>query len=176
MKLIHGGYMTNIVDVLKELAIIYGSTTISSLVFNKIYYNNKIQDAFDKSKRKLKYTDLSIISDRDLENVKKFCSTEKLVNNIIACLPLLQVILTVHNIRTDHSSYEEFFDKKIEEINIKELETRKKFLEEIKESREAPDDIKIKLEDEDYLPSEADYMRTKKLKRKTQGLPKLPKE
>ena len=47
-------------ELIKNLAIIYGSTTVSSLVFNKFYFRDRNKMAFDKSKRKLKYRDLSL--------------------------------------------------------------------------------------------------------------------
>ncbi len=160
--------MSNINDVtliLKELLIIYGSTTVSSLLFNKLYYIDRIQKSFKNSQRKLKYKDLSLKCEMDLQNVKDYCYAEKIISRIASCIPLFQILFTVSNIRRDKELYNEFFDERMEKINIDEAYERKRFLIEIKEAKIIPPDIRTRLEDEQYMPSENEYNRVKRLNR-----------
>lgn len=166
----------DIITFIKELAIIYGSTTISSLVFNKFYYTNRINKAYIESERKLVYKDLSSISNKELEKVKDFCKIEKIVTFLMSVTPVANIPYTINNIKRNQSDYNEFFNLRIDEINKRELEVRKKFLEEMKTTRIIPEDIKEKLQDNDYLPSEEDYLRTKKIKRKTKSMTKEDRE
>ena len=157
--------------VLREIGIIYSSTTISSLFFNQIYYNIRINKAFKKSKRVLKYKNLSIISEQSIENIKDYCKIEKITSNLMSIVPLAQVIWTIDNINRNPKIYKDFFEEKMEDVNKKELLVRREFLEELKTIK-VPEDIRIKMLDENYLPTEEDYMRSKGVKRRL----KIPRE
>lgn len=163
--------MNDFSEILKSIGIIYGSTTISSLLFNYIYYDRRIKKAFKNSKRKLKYKDLNLINKRDLKRLKNFCRFEKFCSIVFSSLPIVQFKFTKLNILRDPSKYEKFFDKQIEKINEEEIRTRREFLEEMYNEKEIPEDVMYKINNiTDYLPSEDDYLKTKKLKRKVKKL------
>lgn len=153
-------------NFLRELIIIYGSTSLSSLLFNIVYYNNRIENAFKDSKRKLVYKDLSLANSVDLANLRKFCNFQKKVSMIMSIIPVVNVPYTISSIITNKRLYNNFFDKKIEEINKNELILRKRFLEEIKNSKRIPISIKEKIEDKEYLPNEEEYFLVRSLNRK----------
>lgn len=164
--------MNDFNEIVKRLLIFYGSTTVSSLLFNKIYYTDRIKKTFKKSKRKLIYKDLTLNNDRDLKRIREFCKIEKIVSILISICPILNIRFTAENIMRDKDKYDEFFNKQIDLINQNELKQRREFLEEIQYEREIPEDIMYKINnDKDYLPSEDDYLRTKKMKRKVKELP-----
>lgn len=151
-----GGYMNNI-DLIRELIIIYGSTTVSSLLFNKIYFRDKNKIAYNNSKRNLKYRDLCLKNCVALTNLKEIYKLANKLSYILSVIPIWQIFYTIDNIKDNGEHCKEFFDEKIEEINKQELIIRKQFLEQIKDIKKIPEEIKIKLADSEYLPSEDDY-------------------
>lgn len=153
-------------DILKEVIIIYGSTVVSSIVFNTIYYSKRVEEAYNNSKRKLVYKDLSLSNSADLANLKRICKYEKKGAILASFIPVINVPYTISSIITRKDFYNEFFDKKIEEINKNELILRKRFLEEMKQSENVPFHIQRKFDDEEYLPNEEDYYLVRALNRK----------
>lgn len=143
-------------DFLRELLIIYGSTTISSIIFNSYYFNKKNKIAFDQSKRKLKYKDLSLKSNIALENLKESYKIANKLCLILSTIPIYQLFHTARNITSSQEEYNIIYDEEIDIINKEELLERKKFLKQLKKLNVIPDDIKEKLEDENYLPSESE--------------------
>ena len=156
----HGGLMN---EVLRELIIIYGATTISSLVCNQIYFKRKNKEAFTQSKRKLKYRNLCTKCSLALDDLEKEYKMDNLVSDFLSVVPVLQVINTVANIIEPQEDLNKSFDEGIEYINKEELIARREFLTSIKEAKFIPIDIKLKLEDEDYLPSEEEHRYVMKL-------------
>jgi hypothetical protein len=151
--------------ILTQIGILYGSTTVASLIANHICYNNNIKRAYKKSERTLKFKELTAMNEVEVKKIKEFCKIECMLSYFISTIPLLQLMWTVNNLTRDPIVYENFLKEKMAEVNSKELEARKRFLEELK-NRKVPEDIKIKMQDEDYLPTEDDYLRSKKQKRK----------
>lgn len=150
-----------IYNILAELVIIYSSSTLSSLVFNTFYFNDRIQSSFNKSERKLRYRDLSLKNEVELNKVKELIKELKISSVIFSIIPIYQIIFTVNNIIRDKRLYDMFFEERIEEINKEELLARKHFLEEMKKAKVVPPEIREKLADEDYMPSERDYCAVK---------------
>ena len=144
-------------ELIKNLAIIYGSTTVSSLVFNKFYFRDRNKMAFDKSKRKLKYRDLSLDTCYMLDNVRAVYKLADKVSIFLSTVPVINVIYTVDNIMASDKKFSTYFDDKIDEINKKETSIRKSYLKQIQEAKVIPESIKSKLEDEEYLPNEEDF-------------------
>lgn len=156
----HGGLMN---EVLRELIIIYGATTISSLVCNQLYFKRKNKEAFTQSKRKLKYRNLCTKCSLALNDLEKEYKMDNLVSDFLSVVPVLQVINTVANIIEPQEDLNKSFDEGIEYINKEELIARREFLTSIKKAKFIPIDIKLKLEDEDYLPSEEEHRYVMKL-------------
>ena len=144
-------------NLVVSMLFIYGSTTIASLTSNRLYYIPKYKKAFEESKRKLKYKELStgprIAMNREEESVK----TNLLVSRFMSIVPIYQIIHTVNNINKPLEEYIHDFDEDIRIINEEEIVARHGFLEEIKKSKCLPEDIEEKLKDEEYLPSETEY-------------------
>lgn len=145
--------------LLKELLTIYGGTTVFSLIFNRIYFKNRIQKAYDQSKRKIKYKELSMECSEDLSVLKSLCKSEKALCTFCSVIPIFQVLYTMRNIYLKPEDFNEFFDEMIEEINIKELNKRREYLEEMKQEKVLPLDIKEKINEEEYLPNEEDFLK-----------------
>ena len=163
--------MNDFYEILKRFLIFYGSTAVSSLLVNKIYYINRIKRSFEKSKRNLKYRDLTLINDRDLKRIKRFCEVEKIGSIFMSIIPFVNIRFTALNTLRNKQEYDDFFNKKIDEINKQELKMRKEFLESMKTEKVIPEDIKKKMEDENYLPNEEEYLKKMKLKKKVKELP-----
>ena len=144
-------------EVLRELIIIYGATTISSLVCNQLYFKRKNKEALTQSKRKLKYRNLCTKCTLALDALEKEYKMDNYVSDFLSIIPVLQVINTVANIIEPQEDLNKSFDEGIEYINKEELIARREFLESIKKAEFIPMDIKIKLKDEDYLPSEEEH-------------------
>ena len=141
--------MNDFYEILKRFLIFYGSTAVSSLLVNKIYYINRIKRSFEKSKRNLKYRDLTLINDRDLKRIKRFCEVEKIGSIFMSIIPFVNIRFTALNT----------------------LRNKQEFLESMKTEKVIPEDIKKKMEDENYLPNEEEYLKTMKLKKKVKELP-----
>lgn len=150
--------MNNYYELLRELLVIYGATTLSSMICNGIYYNKRIKKSFEDSKRKLKYKELCSASNEELKNVKRFCDYEKRMAMLFSSIPFYQLVFTINNILLDQKAFDEFFDKRIDCVNTIELLARKKFLREIKKSNDIPKDIEEKLKDKEYLPNEDEFL------------------
>lgn len=144
-------------DIIRELIIIYGATTISSLVCNQLYFKRKNKEALTQSKRKLKYRNLCTKCTLALDDLEKEYRMDNYVSDFLSIVPVLQVINTVANIIEPQEDLNKSFDEGIEYINKEELIARREFLESIKKAKFIPMDIKIKLKDEDYLPSEEEH-------------------
>ena len=144
-------------NIIKEMLIIYGSTTIASLDFNKLYYIDEYKKAYENSKRKIVYRDLTMINKRDIDRLKEEIKTKKKISIFLSILPIFQVFYTVSAIYTDKRIYSGYFDERMEQINENEKTARTRFLKEIKQSKIIPEDIKEKLKDKDYLPGEAEF-------------------
>ena len=144
-------------EIIKQLIAIYGSTTVTSLLFNKHYFRKRNKIAFDKSKRNLKYRDLSLESTLMLDNVRSVYKLADKVSIFLSAVPVIQVFYTISNIMATDDKFSNYFDDKIAEINQAEISIRKDYLEQIRRSRIIPENIKSKLEDEDYLPNEEEY-------------------
>lgn len=163
-------------EFLRNLAIIYGSTTIASLLFNKIYFYDVYKEAYEKSKRKLVYRDLSVANGVDLARLHKYMTTKKNQSFIYASIPIFQVLYTISIICTDKNVYKRYFEKETDRINKNELYTRKLFLNEIKKANTIPIEIQSKLEDEKYLPNEEEYFYVKYLNNKKDNKEPLEKK
>ena len=137
-----------IIPLLQAIGITYGSTTVASLIINSIYYNGRINKAFKKSKRKLKYKELSLIGQREIDRIKQFCRMEKLLSIIVSSIPILQIEWTILNLQRDKEIYKEYFLEKIDHVNTVETNVRKELLEDLR-NREVPEDIRIKMQDDD---------------------------
>ncbi len=147
------------INLIKEVLFIYGGTTITSLIFNKLYYNDRIQKAFDGSKRKLKFRDLSASSKEDLKRIKDFCDVEKIISTFFSIIPFYQVYNSITNITLEQEMFDDFFDDAIKDINKKELEARKNYLMEMKKMKELPLDLRDRVNEEDYLPNQEEFLK-----------------
>ena len=145
------------INLLKELIIIYGCTTISSLIFNELYFVRKTKKAYKKTRRKLKYKDLSSNCSNALNRHDILFKQTLKISRFTSFLPILQIKYTCKNILDDQKVYDARFEKDIDYINDEEIRIRREFLEKIKNSNIIPDDIQAKMKTEDYLPSELDY-------------------
>ena len=144
-------------DIIRELIIIYGATTISSLVCNQLYFKRKNKEALTQSKRKLRYRNLCTKCTLALDTLEKEYKMYNYVSDFLSIVPVLQVINTVANIIEPQEDLNKSFDEGIEYINKEELIARREFLESIKKAEFIPMEIKTKLKDEDYLPSEEEH-------------------
>lgn len=162
--------MNPYIAFLQAVGITYGATTIASLIANQIYYNGRINKAYKDSKRSLKYKELSLKGQREIDRIKEFCRMEKLLSIIVSMIPLYQIEWTILNIQRNSKQYDEFFLEKIDNVNKVETSVRKELLEDLR-SREVPEDIRIKMQDENYLPTEEDFLRATKSKKKVKKLP-----
>lgn len=145
--------------LLKELLALYGATTIPSLIFNRIYYKNRIQKAYDQSKRKITYKELSMECNEDLSALKSLCKSEKALSTFCSIIPVFQIFYTIRNIYINTDDFNDFFDEKMEEINNKELNMRLKYLETIIKEKDLPQDVKENMNKDEYLPDEEEYLK-----------------
>ena len=144
-------------DLLRELIIIYGSTTVISLIFNHFYHTRRAKKAFKESKRNLVYKDLSSETSTCLSELKESMKLSNKISMILSTIPLLQIVYTITNITRDPDFLKYYYNSHIEEINKLELETRKDMLAKIKKIKNVPNTIEERLKDKEYLPSEEDY-------------------
>ena len=145
-------------EVSKNLLLVYGAVTATSLAFNRVYSIRRHNKAFAESKRQLKYRDdLSSRSEIALYSLERFNRNIKRASAIMSAIPVIQVLYTGLNIITPNDFYTKYWDKQIEKINKIELETRREFLEQIKSFPFIPEDMEEKMKDEEYLPSETEY-------------------
>ena len=144
-------------NLLRELIIIYGSASLSSLLFNELYFIRKTKKAYFQTRRKLKYRDLSVKSSRALYRHDFLFKETLKISRITSLIPILQIIYTSKNILDPQEVYNARFEGNINLINDEEIKIRKEFLKKIKESNVIPMEIEEKMKEEGYLPSEEDY-------------------
>ena len=144
-------------EIIKYMLMVYGSTTVASIICNEKYYIKKYTKAFKQSKRKLKFKELSTGPSIAMNRVDESFKTGKLLSRFCSLVPIFQVIYTVKNINDSQEKFNADFNEDIELINYEEESARKRFLSAIKQYKKLPEDISEKLKDEDYLPSEKEY-------------------
>ena len=145
------------VNIFKIPIIVYGSFTTASLVYNRIFYSNKLEYAYERTYRKLKYRDLTTTNNLALMYIREDLETKKKMGLALSTMPIIQVVHTINILNRDQEFYDNMFLKSIDQINKEELESRKRFLEGIKRAKNVPEEIAKKMEKEDYLPSEKEY-------------------
>lgn len=145
------------------MCLLYGTTTITSLTCNKKYYINKINNSYKNCKKRLVYRDLSMSNGAKLKGLYNFCKLEKLTSILKSFAPFYQIYFTIKNIDISEEAISYFFNEKIDEINKKEINLRKEHLQEMKEATVIPEEIKEKMNNEEYLPNESDYFEIKVL-------------
>ena len=148
----------NNINLFRELIIVYGSTTVVSLIFNYFYYTRRANKALKEGERNLVFKDLSTTSSMSLSGLRDAVKSSNKLNTLYSLLPVAQVFHTINNINEDPDKLKNLYNECIEEINKQELLERKCFLRKIKKLNDVPTSIKEKLKDDKYLPSETEYI------------------
>ena len=144
-------------EIIKYMLMVYGSTTVASIICNEKYFIKKYTKAFKQSKRKLKFRELSTGPKVAMERVDESFKTGKLLSRFCSLVPIFQVIYTAKNINDSQEKFNAGFNEDIELINYEEECARKRYLGMIKQAENLPEDISKRLKDENYLPSESEY-------------------
>ena len=148
--------MSNL-NLIKELVVIYGSTTVLSVAFNYFYHTRRSIKAFKESERNLLYKNLSTKTYLNLSELKKSMKLSNKIAMLFSTIPVLQVFYTINNITADPNYLNHYYNDKIEEINEQEVAVRKDLLRKIKKIKDVPNTIEKRLTDKEYLPSEEEY-------------------
>ena len=147
----------NSIDLLRELGIIYGSTTVISLAFNYFYHTRRAKKALKEGERNLVYKDLSTSAYLNLSDLRESMKLSNKIAMVLSTVPVLQVFYTINNITKDPNYLKRYYNDYIEQINEQELLIRTGYLRKIRKIKNVPCTIEEKLKDEKYLPSETDF-------------------
>lgn len=147
----------NNIDLLKELGIIYGSTTVISLAFNYFYHTRRAKKALKEGERNLVYRDLSTENNLNLSELRNSMKLSNKIAMLLSTVPVLQVFYTIKNINADPNYLNHYYNNYIEKINEQEILIRKGYLRKIKKLKNVPNTIEERLKDKEYLPSESEY-------------------
>ena len=146
------------------------ASAVICLTSNKMNYVHRHRKYFVEATRELKYRDdLSARSCVALRRVIRFTKSVNITSTIMSLLPGINILYTARNMAIPDETLAEFYNEQIDKINGIEIETRKAYLEEIKNFRYIPEEIEKRMDEEDYLPSEIEYSKVLMANMPTRG-------